>query len=470
MSSLSWGYCSGCHSKEAHVLSQQNYLRRNVYKCTGCGGQTLMCRVPGCDHFAKGALGREHLVGEEEVPFITWDDELCAEHDGRIGSFKRLSMRIEDLDNYPEIFVRDSLNVKRIGAYAGGALAGAGIVAGIVVTAGAAGPIAAALGSTGLLGAAGTGTAIASLSGAALTSASLAAIGGGMAAGTAVLTAAGAALGGIQGGVIANAYFAEDPSFAIRRINSCRTTQGTVYVNGFLMQDETGFRDWTDAHLDFEGSAKIHGVSWSSKSLKEIGRFVHSAVGSKLAADFLAEAALIGGKMAAKKALGPLALLSMAADIAKNPWHASMFRAGKTGVQLAEAISRTDGKSYTLVGHSLGCRVIFYALEALATKKDAPRIDNVILLGGAVGRTDDEGWRRAASAVNGRIFNCYSSRDHVLSTLYRTANLGLSDPIGLGPIAARSSKICNIDCSSHVGSHTAWKSDYGAVIRRLREI
>jgi hypothetical protein len=273
-----------------------------------------------------------------EVPFINWDDELCAEHDGRIGSFQRLSMRLDDIDQYSEIFVRDSVNVRRAGTYAGGALAGAGIAAGVVVTAGAAGPIAAALGSTGLLGAAGTGTAIASLSGAALTSASLAAVGGSMAAGTAVLTAAGAALGGINGGVIANTYFAEDPSFAIRRINSSRTTQGTVYVNGFLNEDDTDFREWTDAHLEFEDAAKIHGVNWSSKTLKEIGRFVSAGAGSKLAVEFIAGIAMVGGKAAARKALNPLGWFTMAADIAKNPWHASMVRAGRTGVQLAEAI------------------------------------------------------------------------------------------------------------------------------------
>jgi len=93
-----------------------------------------------------------------------------------------------------------------------------------------------------------------------------------------------------------------------------------------------------------------------------------------------------------------------------------MFRAARTGVQLAEAISRTTGQKFTLVGHSLGARVIYYALEALSTK-DTLFVDNVILLGGAIGRKDKEGWERAANAVSGKIYNCFSKQDKILRLL-----------------------------------------------------
>jgi pimeloyl-ACP methyl ester carboxylesterase len=143
-----------------------------------------------------------------------------------------------------------------------------------------------------------------------------------------------------------------------------------------------------------------------------------------------------------------------------------MFRAARTGVQLAEAISRTTGQKFTLVGHSLGARVIYYALEALSTK-DTLFVDNVILLGGAIGRKDKEGWERAANAVSGKIYNCFSEQDKILDVFYRTANAGLSDPIGVRPIDCGGEKIVNIDCSSFVESHMTWKEHYAHIHRLI---
>ncbi len=133
-----------------------------------------------------------------------------------------------------------------------------------------------------------------------------------------------------------------------------------------------------------------------------------------------------------------------------------MMRAAQTGIQLAEAISRTEGQKFNLVGHSLGCRVIYYALEALSTKKDI-YINDVILLGGAVGRQDQEGWTKALSSVKGNIYNCHSKQDKVLSVIYKTANAGLSSPIGINPIEIDHPQLTNVNCDDLVESHMTWK-------------
>lgn len=58
-----------------------------------------------------------------------------------------------------------------------------------------------------------------------------------------------------------------------------------------------------------------------------------------------------------------------------------MINAEKTGAMLAEAISRTEGQTFTLMGHSLGARVIFFALMALSTKEQK-FIKDVVLWSG----------------------------------------------------------------------------------------
>lgn len=396
-----------------------------------------------------------------------WNSELCAEHDGTIASFKSLQERLDDIDQYSRLFTRDSVNIVRAGKYATYTTAGIVTAAGIVATAGGAGPIAAALGNLGLLGAASTGTAISTLSGAALTNASLAAIGGSMATGTMIITAAGAALGGLQGGVIANRYHSDDSSFKISALNSAQSDNRSVFINGFTEQSNETFHEWTYSQLSFDANQRLYGVNWSSKTRLELGKSFAQGAGSKAAIAALKQIARTGGKTAAKR-LNPLLVMDTIGDLISNPWHTTMIRASQAGVQLAEAVSRTNGKAYTLVGHSLGCRVIYYALEALGSKSEK-YIANVILLGGAVGRDDEEGWHRACSSVNGTVFNCFSAHDMILERLYRTANARLSDPIGVRPITGNNPKVVNIDCSDLVDSHFSWKEKYSEIILRIRE-
>jgi hypothetical protein len=93
----------------------------------------------------------------------SWNDELCAEHDGTIASFNALSLKLDDLADYRRLFKREKRNLKRVATTIAWS---AGAAAVFTPFAFAAAPhIASALGAAGILGAAGTGTAISSLSG-----------------------------------------------------------------------------------------------------------------------------------------------------------------------------------------------------------------------------------------------------------------------------------------------------------------
>jgi hypothetical protein len=60
---------------------------------------------------------------------------------------------------------------------------------------------------------------------------------------------------------------------------------------------------------------------------------------------------------------------------------------------LSPAISSTEGWSFTLAGHSLGARVVYYALKDLTMQRPLC-IEGVYLLVGAVGGAlkDDDCW------------------------------------------------------------------------------
>lgn len=480
-------YCSWCYEKTNHNQVVQNFLSRNTYQCEACKNGTLQCRY--CSHMAKGTPSEETLesiktgrlsdkkesaalraFGKAKSSFTkvdqSWNNELCAEHDGNIASFQSLSKRLADISEYETLFIREQLNLAKPAKHA--AYAGVGIVgvAATLGTGGGAGAVAAAMGNMGVLGAAGTGTAIAGLNGAALTSASLAAIGGSMATGTMIITASGGALGGVVGGVVANKFHGDDKSFAIKKLKDVKkSNEKTIFINGFTQKNETGFHDWQAEQLFAGLKHSTYGVTWDSKSNLKLGTAFAGGVGKKPAIALLAAIGKQGGVKAAKR-LGPIGTVTLISDIMSNPWHSAMSRAAQAGAQLAECISRTDGQKFNLVGHSLGCRVIYYALSALGTKSNS-YIDDVILLGGAVGKDDETGWMNALSTIDGKLYNCYSKQDMVLKRLYEIANAKLSKPIGYYPIPFANEKLINLDCTELVDSHMTWKNNYSDILKLI---
>jgi len=139
-----------------------------------------------------------------------------------------------------------------------------------------------------------------------------------------------------------------------------------------------------------------------------------------------------------------------------------------TGIVLADLLARTKHKSgFVLMGHSLGARVIYYALSALSTKRNGRPIKEVYLLGGAVGN-DEASWRGAASAVVGNIYNLYSDRDRVLAALYKMATAGQSAPVGYHGIEGSLANVHNIDVTRQVAGHTKYKPQLSSILTELR--
>ena len=140
----------------------------------------------------------------------------------------------------------------------------------------------------------------------------------------------------------------------------------------------------------------------------------------------------------------------MVADVAKNPWHVAKNRADKTGVIVADLLARTDARSYVLVGHSLGARAMVVAAQTLGTKSGSPRVNEVHLLGAAIGAKSD--WDTLTGAVDGAIYNYHSTNDKVLRFLYRVAQGG-QPAAGLNGFVSQAPEVRNIDVSAQVKDH-----------------
>jgi pimeloyl-ACP methyl ester carboxylesterase len=106
-----------------------------------------------------------------------------------------------------------------------------------------------------------------------------------------------------------------------------------------------------------------------------------------------------------------------------NPWSVSLDRANAAGLILADSlINRNLGvRPITLVGFSLGARLIFACLRELARKKAYGLVQNVYLFGSPIVAKRDE-YLRARTVVSGRFVNGYATNDWILGTLFWSSN------------------------------------------------
>lgn len=401
-------WCSWCFRKSWHSLIKHSYLRRNIYECRLCGQQTIKCRL--CSNMARAGK--------------TWDDEFCAVHDGTIGSFESLRIRLKNISEWKLVTKREGVNITRAGKIAGGAVA--------------AGLVAAGAGAIAVPAIAGGETVIA--------------VGAWM-------------LGGTGGGVLVNKFAGEINGFDINTRHRGSGTQ-VIFINGLLSQGKSLLRDWRPTLRNNFANNTWYELAWESKRLRDLGNLALKVAQKAAFRKAVEKAARKATKQAAKK-LSPAALLSNALELGGNPWFVALSKAQKTGQLLSALILRADGRArYVLFGHSLGARVVYYTLQALAEANvKIPRIREVHLLGGAVGR-DRKTWAGIDSAVSGPICNYYSKRDDVLRVLYRAGTFFTSKPIGRGPIESDSSKICNIDVTDKVSGHDEFKKHLPEFIYR----
>ncbi|KAJ1826292.1 hypothetical protein LPJ56_002254 [Coemansia sp. RSA 2599] len=316
-----------------------------------------------------------------------------------------------------------------------------GLSAGILAPA-----IGAGIGATlGAIGVANTGAFFGSVGGTALIT------------GAATLTGSG--LAGRQ--ITRRTRFAEQFEF-IPCIDE-RQTNLVLTVPGWLGKADNGV--FTFSTLDPLNGDHCS-LLWESDSLRRLGSSLRMIVGEVFSITLtqtLQHTVL-------PSLLGPLSIpmwLAKLGYVLDNPWSNGCELATKAGPVVADLLlQRVQGqRPVTLIGYSIGARLIFYLLLELAKMNAFGLVEDVYLFGAPVVASEEE-WRLAASAVGGRFVNAYSTKDWILGFFYRTTSLGRRSIAGMHPITGVNG-LENVDVSSEVPGHNAYREVVPLLLHRM---
>ena len=150
-----------------------------------------------------------------------------------------------------------------------------------------------------------------------------------------------------------------------------------------------------------------------------------------------------------------------------NPWSVSLDRANSAGQILADSLidRHLGNRPITLVGFSLGSRLIFSCLRELAARGAYGLVQNVYLFGSPIVANREE-YLRARSVICGRFVNGYSSNDWILGYLFRATAGGIMRVSGLAPVE-NIPGLENLDVTALVKGHMGYRA---AMPRLLREV
>mmetsp|Transcript_26479 Transcript_26479/g.58946 ORF Transcript_26479/g.58946 Transcript_26479/m.58946 type:complete len:574 (+) Transcript_26479:3-1724(+) len=268
--------------------------------------------------------------------------------------------------------------------------------------------------------------------------------------------------------------------------------------------------DWKSTY-----GGEMYTVKWESKLLTQICDCV-----TDLAVDVVSGATrqilkqtVLHTLLAA--VIWPSYLLNLA-NMIDGDWTIAVERADEAGVVLAKTLlySRAGRRPVTLVGYSFGARIIYSCLKELARyqeewehyrelleesvggdgddhhdrrrlakykqkmkgmREPASIVEDAILLG-APNHLSRPRWRACRQVVAGRLVNCYSNNDLILSLMFQAKRFsGGSLNQGMGSILKPVCGTCpveepgveNIDCSDLILGHQDYCLETGKILERI---
>jgi len=209
----------------------------------------------------------------------------------------------------------------------------------------------------------------------------------------------------------------------------------------------------------------------------------------------------------------PSYLLNVA-NMIDGDWTLAVERADEAGKALAKTLlfSRAGRRPVTLVGYSFGSRIIYSCLKELARyqeewetyqelleehdtggqvdrarlskygqkmkgmREPASIIEDAVLMG-LPNHLSLASWRACRQVVAGRLVNCYSRKDLILSLMFQAKRFsGASLSSGMGSILKPVCGTCpveepgveNIDCSDLILGHQDYCLETGKILERIR--
>jgi hypothetical protein len=248
----------------------------------------------------------------------------------------------------------------------------------------------------------------------------------------------------------------EKDSEAARQDHRLRVTIG---VTGWVKEESNFTVPWKV----IGSNSEVFGLRWEMEPLMNLGNaisaLVTSAAWSVAGREVLART-VFHTLMSA--VMLPLGLLKVA-GVVDNPFSVAKSRADKAGEVLADVlINKAQGeRPVTLIGYSLGSRLIFSCLQTLAKRNAYGLVESVILMGSPT-PSNAEHWRLMRSVVSGRLVNVFSENDNVLAFLYRTSSLQLG-VAGLQKVEDVPG-VENLDVSELVSGHLRYQYLLGRIL------
>lgn len=282
--------------------------------------------------------------------------------------------------------------------------------------------------------------------------------------GSAIITTGGV-VAGVRVGSKAGAKRAGDVhTFEFKPLHNNKRTNLIITVSGWM----NGQAD--DVRLPFSTVDPVMGdvfsLLWEPEMLQSMGQTIGILASEALSTSIqqILGATILTALMSAIQLPMALSKLSYLLD---NPWNVSLDRAWKAGKILADTlISGNMGvRPVTLVGFSLGSRLIYSCLIELAKRGGYGIVENVILLGNPIAVKNDQ-IILAKTVVSGKFINGYSKKDWILGYLFRATGGGILTVAGLSPIEGIYG-IDNVDCTEFVEGHMSYRQAIPRIMRAI---
>ncbi|XP_025424911.1 transmembrane and coiled-coil domain-containing protein 4-like isoform X2 [Sipha flava] len=226
----------------------------------------------------------------------------------------------------------------------------------------------------------------------------------------------------------------------------------TIVISGWLSDERES--SYIQPWEYLRDSPEQYYLRYESSYLLELGKamdyFLSFAV--SVAVQESLKYTVLSGLMAA--IAWPAGILGLSSVI-DNPWGVCCRRSAQVGKQLADTLlTHSHGnRPVTLIGYSLGARVIYYCLREMSQREKCHGIvQNAILIGTPCTRNSSE-WNKITQVVAGRVVNAYCRSDWLLKFLYRTLSMQANGVAGLEAVQSSNDRIENIDLTSIVSGH-----------------
>lgn len=239
-----------------------------------------------------------------------------------------------------------------------------------------------------------------------------------------------------------------------------RRLRVTIGINGWLDTKDDVTKPWRALADDSEAFA----LRYEMRSLLGLGKTLKDLVSSYAWNSVKVEILKRTVLATLWSALWPAYLLSMASAV-DNPFSLAKNRSEKAGEILADAlINRVQGeRPVTLIGYSLGARVIYSCLRSLAARRAFGLVDSVVFIGAPV-PSNKHHWQMMRTVVSGKMFNVYSENDYLLAFLYRATSIQLG-VAGLQKVRDIEG-VENLNLSDEIQGHMRYAKVIGRVLAK----